>query len=199
MYDSGLQPATAYDYVVRATQADGREGTGTVSFTTPPAVNPTGFKAEQIEAGAIELSWQPVADAAYYVVFGPGAQGGTRVDAAANSAAKFVATAVPAGAQEWAVASYYEPGPASSAASLFSRVQLTVNEMLSGWVDLHPHPMINLAFAGKLIHGGVDEGSLLPADTSCNPHIRATSIAHALSDDRPSHGGWNLVQFPCGD
>ena len=69
------------------------------------------------------------------------------------------------------MASYYEPGPASSAAASFSRVQLTVTEMLSGWVDLHTHPMVNLAFAGKLIHGGVDEGSLLPTDTSCNPNI----------------------------
>ena len=106
---------------------------------------------------------------------------------------------MPVGPQEWAVASYYEPGPASSAAASFSRVQLTVTEMLSGWVDLHTHPMVNLAFAGKLVHGGVDEGSLLRADTSCNPNIRATSIAHALGDDRPSHGGWNLLHFPCGD
>jgi microsomal dipeptidase-like Zn-dependent dipeptidase len=77
---------------------------------------------------------------------------------------------------------------------------MTVSVMqLSGWVDLHTHPMINLAFAGKLIHGGVDEGSLLPQDLSCKGATRATSMAHALGDDRPSHGGWNAISFPCGD
>jgi hypothetical protein len=30
---------------------------------------------------------------------------------------------------------------------------------LWGWVDLHTHPMSNLAFGGKLFHGGVDVGS----------------------------------------
>ncbi len=34
---------------------------------------------------------------------------------------------------------------------------------LSGWVDLHTHPMVNLAFSGKLVYGGVDVGSLMPA------------------------------------
>jgi microsomal dipeptidase-like Zn-dependent dipeptidase len=195
MYDSELQPDTAYTYIVRAKQADGREGSATVSFTTPPVMNPAGLKAAQTDTGTVELSWQPVSDASYYVVFGPGAEGGKRVDATTL----FVASAVPAGSQEWAVASYYEPGPVSSAAAAFSRVQLTLTDMLSGWVDLHTHPMVNLAFAGKLIHGGVDVGSLLPADSSCNRNIRATSIQHALGDDRPSHGGWNLLHFPCGD
>ena len=199
MYDSGLQPSTAYTYVVQARQADGRQGSATVSFTTPPAVNPTGFKALQTDTSTVELSWQPVAEVSYYVVFGPGAEGGKRVEVADASVQKVMLNGVPPGTQEWSVASYYEPGPASSVAASFPRVQLTVAEMLSGWVDLHTHPMVNLAFSGKLIHGGVDVGSLLPADTSCNRNIRATSIAHALGDDRPSHGGWNLVQFPCGD
>lgn len=69
---------------------------------------------------------------------------------------------------------------------------------LTGWVDLHAHPMTNLAFGGKLIHGGLDIGSLLPADTSCNHWIRASSMPQALSDDRPSHGGWDF-NFQCGD
>jgi hypothetical protein len=54
---------------------------------------------------------------------------------------------------------------------------------LSGWVDLHTHPMINLAFGGKLVHGGVDGdangGSLLPTDASCKNRVRATSMAQA--------------------
>ena len=196
MYDSGLQPATAYTYVMRAKQADGREGSATISFTTPPVVNPSGLKAAQTDNGAVELTWQPVTEAAYYVVFGPGAEGGKRVDAGNPEVRRDRGARGSAG---MGCRELLRTGPASSAASSFSRVQLTVTEMLSGWVDLHTHPMVNLAFAGKLVHGGVDEGSLLPADTSCNPRIRATSIAHALSDDRPSHGGWNLLHFPCGD
>jgi microsomal dipeptidase-like Zn-dependent dipeptidase len=196
MYDSGLQPATAYTYTVRAIQADGRAGSTDVTFTTPPAVNPTGFTARQTGDGQVKLWWQPVNDASYYVLFGPGAQGGTKVDTAIT----YTVMGVPPGTQEWAIASYYDPGPVSTVGTEFTKVQLTVNAfLLSGWVDLHTHPMINLAFGGKLIHGGVDVGSLLPADASCNKGVRATAIDHALGDDRPSHGGWNLITFPCGD
>jgi hypothetical protein len=82
----------------------------------------------------------------------------------------------------------------------------TVAVGLTGWVDLHAHPMSNLAFGGKVIQGGVDtnqlilpqnNGSLLPADSWCKPWTRATSVAQALGDDRPTHGGWD-VGFQCG-
>jgi microsomal dipeptidase-like Zn-dependent dipeptidase len=71
--------------------------------------------------------------------------------------------------------------------------------VVSGWADLHTHPMIHLAFAGKLVHGGPDVGSLLPQDLTCNGPTRATSITHALGSDRPSHGGHDFVNFRCGD
>ena len=70
---------------------------------------------------------------------------------------------------------------------------------LFGWVDMHTHPMANLAFGGKLIHGAPDVGSLLPADNNCQKNIRAESMEHALCDDRSSHAGWNLISNPCGD
>ncbi len=70
---------------------------------------------------------------------------------------------------------------------------------LRGWVDLHTHPMIHLAFGGKLVHGGVDEKSRLPTNVRCQDWQEAGSVANALSDDRPSHGGWDLFSFPCGD
>jgi microsomal dipeptidase-like Zn-dependent dipeptidase len=70
---------------------------------------------------------------------------------------------------------------------------------LWGWADLHTHPMIHLAFGGKLIHGGVDERSVLPTNVNCKDWQEAGSAANALSDDRPSHGGWDLFSFPCGD
>jgi len=72
---------------------------------------------------------------------------------------------------------------------------------LSGWVDLHTHPMSNLAFGGKLFHGGADAGSLLPAvqmpnDPQCRFDVRAKSMEEALSDDAPTHG--DNFQSKCG-
>jgi Membrane dipeptidase (Peptidase family M19) len=161
------------------------------------AVNPSGFIAKQIGDGQVQLSWLPIDGVSYYVLLGPGIpDGGTRV----TGATTFTATGVPAGLQEWAVASYYEPGPVSTAAAEFPRARLMLESMvLSGWVDLHTHPMINLAFGGKLVHGGVDVGSLLPQDLTCHGPTRATSMEHALGDDRPSHGGHDFISFPCGD
>lgn len=69
---------------------------------------------------------------------------------------------------------------------------------LKGWVDLHTHPMANLAFGGKLIAGGPDVGSLLPADRQCHHMVRATSEKQALGRDNPIHGGLGLDN-PCGD
>ncbi|MEO6525740.1 MAG: membrane dipeptidase [Gemmatimonadaceae bacterium] len=159
-------------------------------------VNPTGFAAVQTGSGAVRLTWRPVAGATYYVVLGPGLpSGGVRVVGDTS----VMATSVATGNQQWAVASYYEPGPVSTAADNFPRASLAVVDILSGWVDLHTHPMVNLAFSGKVVHGGVDVGSLLPADASCNKMVRANSMQHALGNDRPTHGGFDLINFPCGD
>lgn len=73
---------------------------------------------------------------------------------------------------------------------------------LKGWVDLHTHPMSNLAFGGKLFHGAPSVGSLMPAvqmpnDPVCRPDERAASIAEALSQDGPTRG--DRVQSQCGD
>lgn len=70
---------------------------------------------------------------------------------------------------------------------------------LRGWVDMHSHPMSHLAFSGKLIHGGPDVDSLLPADNNCEQHVRADSMEHALGTDNSTHGGWNLIDNQCGD
>jgi microsomal dipeptidase-like Zn-dependent dipeptidase len=70
---------------------------------------------------------------------------------------------------------------------------------LSGWVDLHTHPMVNLAFGGKLVYGGVDVGSLMPTDVHCNHNVRASSWQEALSDDRADASGPNLLDNQCGD
>lgn len=80
---------------------------------------------------------------------------------------------------------------------------------IKGFVDLHTHPMANLGFGGKLLYGGVDVGSLLPADPDCNHNIRATSMEQALGHDGSTHGqpgiggpfssGGVGLQNPCGD
>lgn len=73
---------------------------------------------------------------------------------------------------------------------------------LRGWVDLHTHPMSNLAFGGKLFHGAPSVGSLMPAvqmpyDPECRFDNRATNIAEALSQDGPTRG--DPIQSRCGD
>jgi microsomal dipeptidase-like Zn-dependent dipeptidase len=70
---------------------------------------------------------------------------------------------------------------------------------LRGYVDLHTHPLSNLAFGGKLIYGGVDIGSMLPADPDCNHNVTATSMNQALGHDGSTHGGYNLFSNGCGD
>lgn len=70
--------------------------------------------------------------------------------------------------------------------------------MLKGFVDLHTHPLSNLAFGGKLVYGGVDIGSLLPADPNCNHGVHATSMQQALGHDNSTHGGWG-TDNGCGD
>ena len=59
---------------------------------------------------------------------------------------------------------------------------------LRGFVDLHTHPLSNLAFGGKFIYGGVDVGSLLPADPDCHHNVRAKCMQQALGHDGSTHG-----------
>lgn len=114
--DVGLRPSTAYTYMVDAIYPDGREAYTEVPFTTPPAVNPSGFKATQTSDGKVQLSWQPISGASYYVVLGPGSSfGGVKVSVLRGTPFYNV-TGAPAGSQTWAVASYYDPGPNSTAA-----------------------------------------------------------------------------------
>ena len=60
---------------------------------------------------------------------------------------------------------------------------------LKGFVDLHTHPLANLGFGGKVFYGGVDVGSLLPADPECNHRVRAQCMQQALGHDASTHGG----------
>jgi hypothetical protein len=78
----------------------------------------------------------------------------------------------------------------------------TTQPVLWGFVDLHTHPMANLAFGGKLLYGGPDIGSLLPADPTCKHNVRANDEVQALGHDKSTHGGVNFINpldNPCGD
>jgi microsomal dipeptidase-like Zn-dependent dipeptidase len=72
---------------------------------------------------------------------------------------------------------------------------------LSGFVDLHTHPMANLGFSGKLLYGGVDwqadGGALMPAFPDCTADQRATNVDQALGHDACTHG--DFTQAHCGD
>ena len=70
---------------------------------------------------------------------------------------------------------------------------------LGGFVDLHTHPVSNVAFGGKLVYGGVSIGALLPADPDCNKGVMAATEAQALGHDRSTHGGYDLFTNGCGD
>lgn len=80
----------------------------------------------------------------------------------------------------------------------FNPVPMPQSLALRGFVDLHTHPLANLAFGGKLVYGGPDIGALLPADPNCQHNVRATSEQQALGHDNSTHGGWGLDNT-CGD
>ena len=69
---------------------------------------------------------------------------------------------------------------------------------LKGYVDLHTHPLANLAFGGKLFYGGVDVGSELRVDPDCHQNVRATSMEQALGHCNCVDGGWG-TDNKCGD
>jgi hypothetical protein len=59
--------------------------------------------------------------------------------------------------------------------------------------------MAHLGFGGHLIVGGPDVGSLIPKITCDRQNQRAGSIADALPNSNPTHGGPGLFDNPCGD
>jgi len=77
--------------------------------------------------------------------------------------------------------------------------QFKPRKMLWGFADLHAHPMSNLAFGGKYLHGAPDVGSLMPVNFECKKGLRAPNIQVALADCDATHGGVNIVNNQCGD
>lgn len=54
---------------------------------------------------------------------------------------------------------------------------------LSGWADLHTHPMSNLAFAGRVFRGGPDGTALMGVDSRCRQLVNANGVTEALGPD----------------
>jgi microsomal dipeptidase-like Zn-dependent dipeptidase len=81
---------------------------------------------------------------------------------------------------------------------------------LLGYVDMHTHPMIHLAFGGHLVYGAPDVGSPILAGqrfqgwdaghtTMCNESLRnAVDVNDALNNCQAMHGGHG-VDNSCGD
>ncbi len=77
--------------------------------------------------------------------------------------------------------------------------------ILSGFVDMHTHPMSHLGFGKKLLHGAPDilipnPRNVTPKTAFCNPvDLLATTMSEALDNCSFMHGGWNPIDNPCGD
>lgn len=82
----------------------------------------------------------------------------------------------------------------SSPAQLWKFEPAGEGHLLSGFVDMHTHPMNHLGFGKKLLHGAPDIGSIIPAGTrGCNrTDFRASNINEALGNCNSTHGGWGL-------
>jgi hypothetical protein len=126
---------------------------------TAPAivpVNPSGLVAGESGANQVMLHWNPVSDASFYVVWGPGlTPGGHRVENQTqmiDGAAKVfvVAQNVPAGTQEWMVASYYSPGNVSTPSAQYSRATANVSAVAAASTTTAA-PVAAQTLAGKYL------------------------------------------------
>ena len=146
---AGTTTGTAAGTVVGTVTA----GTARTPAITP--VNPATFTAVQTVPGQVRLTWAPVAGATYYVLFGPGVPaGGAKV----TGATTYMATALPPGTHQWAVGSYYEPGPVSTAASAFPRATASV----TGPPRTNDHyRVVATRFS---VTSPTEEGGLIPLD-----------------------------------
>ena len=182
--DSGLLPATVASYVVRATFSDGRESSATVRYTMPPPVNPRGLVAKQTGIDQVQLQWTRENNgASYFIVFGPGsAQHGVKVGGGEDH---YDVTGVPLGSQEWAVASYHEPGPITTPAADFSRVQLAVTApVVSGryLITITGLRAINMSFDDQLSRDG--KGDEIYAANVMRRYDRRSGVLMETQDTR---------------
>jgi hypothetical protein len=100
-------------YRVTALYADGRQGSTDFVYTNPPPFQvPGGFAATQVGAGQVRLTWQPVAFATGYRLFGPG----QLPDGTIYTTTQVVFSNLPDGTYNWQVTADY--GGAATGAGL---------------------------------------------------------------------------------
>jgi hypothetical protein len=110
--DNGLEVNGAYVYQVVVNYGDGKQGSANVTYQRPEPKDPTGFTATQTGEGEVKLTWQAVPGVSTYLVGGPGALGppGAENQGLKTNATTVILKGVPAGEQQWTVASWYDPG-----------------------------------------------------------------------------------------
>ena len=114
-------------YRVTAFFPDGSEKFADAGYTYPEPQTPTGFTAVQTAPGTVTLSWQPVANASYYVLAGPPGNTAIRVDGTS-----VVRTAIPAGNHSWMIASAYQSSAGPQQGSGFVSTSLAVTAPSTG-------------------------------------------------------------------
>jgi len=112
-----------WTYQVTAVFADGRRGSTLGSYTYLEPEAPKGLTAHQSARNTVVLTWQPVQDAAYYVVAGPPSNVAIKV-----TTTTLTQIGVPVGNTTWKVAAMYQGKSLSSPqqASPFATTTLAV-------------------------------------------------------------------------
>ena len=124
--DEGTQWAGTYVYRITAVYPDGRAGSIDAKWVRPDPVNPTNFRVASVSAGFVALRWDPVPNASWYELFGPGLP---YASFQATGTAFNVSNLAP-GTYTWRIGTYYSspnaPAPVSTAAAAFPQVTVTV-------------------------------------------------------------------------
>jgi hypothetical protein len=95
------------------------------TVTTP--IDPPNFRASQTAPGTVLLQWDAVPGAGSYLLGGPGTDVGITVAGTSREL-----TGIPSGAQEWTVATMYNPGGILTTRDKWSTTTLTVSRPTSG-------------------------------------------------------------------
>ncbi|MEO8452982.1 MAG: fibronectin type III domain-containing protein [Gemmatimonadota bacterium] len=104
--DTVPDPRVPYQYRLIANYANGTWGEAVASFTSPPLVNPTGFRATMTAPNTVMLAWNPAPGAAQYRIDGAGLPNTGRPVIGATTT---TIAPVPQGTQSWHVTALY-PG-----------------------------------------------------------------------------------------
>lgn len=120
-WNDPVQWSGTWVYRVTALYPNNAPGFVDVSYQYPEPQIPAGFKAEQTGEGTVTLSWQPVANASYYVLAGPP----TNQSMTVNGTSATV-PGVPTGNMTWQLGSIYDADGVHRAGSALTSTSLNV-------------------------------------------------------------------------